>query len=346
MNSKFALTKRKRLVLATAVICAVLIAGLAILWQGGKVSEAAVVDVHPGLVGWWQFNETTGTVAGDSSGNGNNGTLQGSPLPTWVAGKYGDALSFAGTAYVEIDNINLPFSQPYTVSVWANPSTYAGMFLFGRINDVNWYVYFGSGGTINDWASGAGLDWNPNVPYVTGQWQQFVFVYDGTNKLIYSNGALVASNAQGSAAGSGLYIGRYGGYTTNEWQGVVDEVQIYNRTLSATEIQANYQQSPSFSSNILAKVPAGTTDFIATLSWQGTGSINVTIQSPSTNYTEANATGVYQKTTYSTTGGTSSMLNIKRVEVSIGALASDQNWNIILVPNNVQDYRISVEVQR
>jgi hypothetical protein len=344
MKSKFALTKRKRLILATVVICAVLITSLAILWQGGgKVSQAALVEPHPGLIGWWRFDEGTGTVAGDSSGNGNNGAFNG-PV-TWVLGKYGNASSFGGSTYVEIDNVNLPFAQNYSVSVWVNPSAYADMFLFGRINDVNWYVLFGSGGAINDWASGGGLDWNPNVPYVTGQWQHFVFVYNGTYKLVYRNGVLAASTAQASAAGSGLYVGRYGGYTSYEFQGVVDEVQIYNRALSASEILAGFQASPDFSSNLLAKVPMGTTDFIATLSWQGTGSINVTIQSPSTTYTES-MMHVYQKTTYSVSGGTSAMLNIKRLEVGpIGALGSDQNWYIVLVTSNVQDYKITVEVQ-
>jgi hypothetical protein len=345
MNSKFALTKRKRLLLATVVICTVLIAGLGILWQGGKVSEAAVLNIHPGVIGWWQFNEVTGTVASDNSTNGNSGTLQGSPLPSWVTGKYGNALSFGGNAYVEIDNINLPFSLPYTVSVWVNPSAYASMFLFGRINDVNWYVIFGSGGTVNDWATGAGLDWNPNVPYVTGQWQHFVFVYNGTDKLVYRNGVLAASTTQASAAGSGLYVGRYGGYTSYEFEGVVDEVQIYNRTLSASEILTDFQGSPDLSPKLLANVPKGTTEFIATVSWQGTGSINVTIESPLQTYTE-DAIPVYEKTTYSTSDGTSAMLNIKRLDVSISALASDQSWYVALAFDNVQSYKLTVEIQK
>jgi hypothetical protein len=190
-----------------------------------------------GLAGLWHFDEGNGTIAGDSSGNGNNGTIYGA---TWVPGKYGDALSFNGTSYVAINSINLPFFQPYSVSVWINPSTYANMFLFGRISDVNWYVSFGLDGTISDWATGSSLDWNPKVPYVTGQWQNFVFTYNGTSKLIYRNGVLAASTTQASTTGSGFYIGRYGGYTTGEFQGAVDEVQIYDRALSASEIQSLY----------------------------------------------------------------------------------------------------------
>jgi hypothetical protein len=351
MNSKFSLTKRRKLLIATVITCAflacaVVIAAPGVLQQllGPQVTPDPLVNPHPGLVAWWRFNEGSGTVAIDSSGNGYNGTINGA---TYVAGNFGQALNFAGNAYVEIDNIPLPFSTPYSVSVWVNPSAYANMFLFGRENDVNWYVEFGSGGTINDFATGPGLDWNPNVPYVTGQWQYFVFVFDGTNKTVYANGALAASTTQTSTAGTGMYVGRYGGYTSGEFQGVVDNVQIYSRALSATEIAANYQVSPDFSSNLLVTVPTGMTDFIATLSWQGTGSVNATIQASSEGtYTEINATGVYQKTTYSFSNGTATYLNIKRIEVSVSpALTSSQSWYIVLVSNNVQNYQFSAETQ-
>ena len=98
--------------------------------------------------------------------------------------------------------------------------------------------------------------------------------------------------------------------------------------------------------NLLVNVPQGMTDFIATLSWQGTGSLNATIQASSEGtYNEINATGVYQKTTYSFSSGTTTYLNIKRIEVSVPAIASSQSWYIVLVSNNVQNYQISVETQ-
>jgi hypothetical protein len=55
---------------------------------------------------------------------------------------------------------------------------------------------------------------------------------------------------------------------------------------------------------------------------------------------------VYQKTSYSTTDGTANALNIKRLSVSVTALASDENWYIILETSDVQDYKITVEVQK
>ena len=61
---------------------------------GSATSSVAQIDVNgsitEGLVGWWKFDETEGTVAYDSSGNGNDGTLTNGP--TWTAGKFGGAL--------------------------------------------------------------------------------------------------------------------------------------------------------------------------------------------------------------------------------------------------------------
>jgi hypothetical protein len=353
MKSKLTLTKRKRLLLATVVICTVLIAGLGILWQGGKVYEAALLDAHPGLVGWWRFDEGTGTVAGDSSGNGNNGTVYGA---TWVAGKYGEALNFSGiNNKVDCGN-SLTDPAVFTLTAWINPTLG-----FGGHQDV---IARGPGDKYGGWELkivgssyievGASFSdqWRSlsNTGAITaGQWKMVTGVWDGTYLSLYVDGNLVAQSTDLSAytrqlSTDRVWIGAWEG-NGNFFGGIIDEVQIYNRALSTAEIQNLFQRSPDFSSNLLAKVPKGTTDFIATVSWQGTANINVTIKSPSQNYTE-DMVPVYQKTTYSTSDGTSTMLNIKRVEVSTAALASDQNWYVILTFDNAVDYKIAVEIQK
>jgi hypothetical protein len=115
--------------------------------------------------------------------------------------------------------------------------------------------------------------------------------------------------------------------------------------LAAVEMQERFQKRLALSSKLLAKVPKGTTQVITTLSWQGVRSINVTIQSPSQNYTE-DTMPTYQKTVYSTSDGTSSMLNIKRLSISVSALSSDENWYVMLEFDDVEDYRITVEAQK
>ena len=116
MKGKLALTKRKRLLLASAVVCAVLVSGLTVWLQTRPVAQAAILNPHPGP-GWWLFDEGSGSVAKDSGGYGNDGTIYGA---TWTDGKYGSALSFDGTGdYVEVlANSSLFPSGAITIELW------------------------------------------------------------------------------------------------------------------------------------------------------------------------------------------------------------------------------------
>ena len=75
------------------------------------------------------------------------------------------------------------------------------------------------------------------------------------------------------------------------------------------------------------------------------GSISITVESPSESYTE-DIVPVYQKTVYSTTGEETDMLNIKRLSISVSSLSSDENWYIMLEYSDVEDYSITVEIQK
>jgi len=319
------------------------------LWQMGQVAEAAILDPHPGLVGWWRFDEGSGTVAEDSSGYGNHGTIYGA---TSVDGKYGKALSFDGVDdYVMVPPPFSDVKQNFTWSMWVNLTevgTHRGLmeFLLGsyrvRTNYQAASVSIVEALTPQTYTAGVN-----GAPFVLDAWIHWTVVFDYTNLEVrtYKNGAFFASGSIDKAkwdslgATTNLRIGT--GYYCSNWKGEIDEVRIYNRALSAAEIE-NSQKDPDLSSRILAKVPKGTTQFMVTLSWQGSGSVNATIESPSETYTE-NIVPVYQKTTYSSSSG--DMLNIKRLAVSVTALPNDENWYIILEFDDVEDYKITVEVQ-
>lgn len=84
------------------------------MWYTRPVAEAAILDPHPGLMGWWRFDEESGFIAKDSSGNGNDGTV----YATWVAGKYGQALGFDGIDdYAFASNIKTDY---ITIQAWVN----------------------------------------------------------------------------------------------------------------------------------------------------------------------------------------------------------------------------------
>src|SRR4030067_1330761 len=107
-------TKRKSAL--TLTLCAIIATSTIIILQNTKTTQAALIDPHPGLVGWWRFDEGTGTAAGDSSGNGNNGTVYSA---NWVLGKYGNALSFNGlNSYVGVSSgLNCP-TTAITLFCW------------------------------------------------------------------------------------------------------------------------------------------------------------------------------------------------------------------------------------
>jgi hypothetical protein len=359
--NKFTWTK-KRMLISVIVICILAISSLTLWLNEGQVAQAAVINPHPGLVGWWRFDEGSGTIAGDSSGNGYNGTIYNC---AWVAGKYGDALKFNGDGNgnygsVDIGNVLNMGTSSFSISFWVNfnaVTARAFCVIKGAVDNALQDPFEGYGiGVYNGFLTFDVKDSATKIEVTsgvaTGNWYYVVGVCNRTSNTIelYVDGVPVSSaSITGLGSLSNSYDLRFGSYTWidpsyGNLNGTLEEVQIYNRPLSATEIQGNYQNGPDFSADLLAKVPAGTTQVITTLSWQGSGSINVTIESPSQNYTES-MLPEYQKTVYSTSSGIASMLNIKRLSVSVSPLPSNQNWYIVLTFNNVNAYQISVEVQ-
>ena len=76
------------------------------------------------LIGYWSFDEGSGEIARDGSGNGNDGTLENGT--EWTAGKFGDAVQFDGTDdYVNVGNAdNLSITGDFTFSMWVKISEY------------------------------------------------------------------------------------------------------------------------------------------------------------------------------------------------------------------------------
>ncbi|MGB3073368.1 MAG: LamG-like jellyroll fold domain-containing protein [Candidatus Moraniibacteriota bacterium] len=198
------------------------------------------------LKGYWSFNgqDLSGTTAADRSGAGNNGTLTNGP--TITEGKLGQALNFDGTNdTVSISPTGLPTGSR-TISVWAKATLLDGSYrgVIGYGNQNNGEAFAIQINSSNEWViTGWGA---PNAvsggAVVLNQWTHIVGTYSGGNASIYVNGVLVggpaaitsAPNLNYSAIGSRLDGG--GDY----FPGQIDEVRIYNRVLSDTEVKALY----------------------------------------------------------------------------------------------------------
>ncbi len=228
-------------------------------------SLAAQIDSAPtrGLVGYWSFDEGTSTIAHDYSGNKNNGTLVGTPKPSWVAGKNGKALILNdATQYVDAGTGNTGVYNPgqtFTLSVWVLPTATgkaSGADIIQKQTGsaspyASWSLDFsnnqefglGLGGTNNTF-----YDFRAKTPAVAlNQWYHVVATYDGTTIKTYLNGALSNSEVFPLTikyTSDKLVFGSWSyGQATNLFVGKIDEARIYNRALTAGEISALYQTS-------------------------------------------------------------------------------------------------------
>ncbi len=202
----------------------------------------------PGLVAAYGFNEGAGTVLGDASGNNLNGAITGA---TWNStGKFGKALSFDGNSnWVTVaDNNLLDLTTAMTLEAWVRPSVANSwdtvLMKEDRTYDLAYSLYSAAGagnppvGYLQAGGYGEALG-NSVVP--VNQWSHLALTYDNASLRLYVNGILVASKAKSGTITTTASPLRIGG--NNVWgeffNGLIDEVRIYNRVLAAAEIQTD-----------------------------------------------------------------------------------------------------------
>jgi PKD repeat protein len=233
---------------------------LTVTGPGGSDSEVKTnyITVSPtsaGLAAAYSFDEGKGTTVADASGNGNTGTLKNGP--TWTTGKYGGALSFDGVNdYVAIPNspsLDIAGKQ-LTLSLWVNLTDRSGpdMVLLGKLWSSAWgYPYYqyaleydANGAKTLDFLFGdtTGTLRGPfSLKPPVGVWTHVAFTYDGANVKGYLNGVQKFSTPATQsiqARGTELRIG-VDGAVGQAFKGKIDQVRIYNRALTASEIQAD-----------------------------------------------------------------------------------------------------------
>ena len=236
-----------------------------------------------GLVAQWKFDEGSGAVACDSSGNGNTATLGNGPL--WTAGKVGNALYFDGVDdnLVVAASNSLNLSSSFTLSAWVNPASASTDFRSIVTKNYKYYLYAsvagycGNGSPLGGVSGGAGHTVCHPSPLAINTWTHLAVTYDGSTLTLYRNSVAVAtSNFSGTLSPSTgtLQIGasQYG----EHFQGLIDEVRIYSRALSVTEIQAIYQQDSIDTSQTVAP------PVISPNGGNYSGSVSVTMQTATT----------------------------------------------------------------
>jgi tetratricopeptide (TPR) repeat protein len=240
--------------------------------EGNVINKVnSIVDTSQnGLVAYYKFDETSGDTANDSSGYSNNGSVYGA---RWESGKKGNSLYFDGqNDYVLVQNNNsLMLTNEATLAAWIFIPSECSFNLYDQRHIVS------KGATYEHlWADyNIGLTCENTIPSIPagsllwesadqgnnsirkacdsaiskGQWHHVATTFqsgtiklyvDGTISLTYQWGVNSLRTSQQPIFIGIRYVAGVYPYTA-PWWGNIDELRIYNRTLSNTEIQQLYQ---------------------------------------------------------------------------------------------------------
>lgn len=239
-----------------------IIFAIAVMFLMVAVDLSAKADLSDGLVLYLPFDEGSGKVAKDVSGNNHNGVINGA---AWTEGKFGNALEFNGA-----DNfVNVPFDDDFVIT----EAITLGAWVTANVPfPLNWK------GIINARSSTYGpyllqTGASPAAPlgemglYLAGAWtwaqtlspldqdfhhlvgtynpdESYTMYFDGEQNDGPNSGAANATIDQDPGE-EGVVIGHNYGYADRWWDGIIDEVIIYNRVLTADEVTQLFQESLS-----------------------------------------------------------------------------------------------------
>jgi len=211
------------------------------------VSNTGPPPPPPGLVAAYGFNEGANTTVADSSGSVNNGTVSST---TWsTAGKFGNALSFNGTSsWVTVADANsLDLTSGMTLEAWVRPTalgtTWRCVIFKERPGGIVYGLYANEDTSkpIGQVYLGGEQNALGTAALPLNAWTHLAVTFDGTTLRLYVNGALAGSKAAAGSMAASTGVLRIGGNAIwpEFFAGLIDEVRVYNRALSAAEIGAD-----------------------------------------------------------------------------------------------------------
>ena len=219
----------------------------------GSISFAWAAE--PGLAAYYSFIEGEGSIAHDWSGNKNDGKILGAAR--WVTGTYGLALELNGKdAYVDcgISGRLGRVAAAGTIQVWCRPYQVQGGLVNwstgGGWNDERLVLavntYHGGNTMMGCIADGGSSQTFPGFGVVEeGEWVHLTMSWDGRTLRLYRDGLLTAMLAQTltpEIQNVPLWLGRCQGLGFEHFDGILDEVRIYNRALTTEEVFTAYKK--------------------------------------------------------------------------------------------------------
>lgn len=220
-------------------------------------ADETCVEPPSGLVTWWPGNGNADDIFG-----GRHGTLQGGA--TFAPGRVGDAFSFNGmTSYVDAPGLqDVLITNQITIAAWVNATAYAGpngyccAHIVGLDTPGVWMTHFAINPSNPYLWTNNGLFAQDPSPLALGQWQHLVATFDGTTAKWYTDGVLRAQQSFNGVLPIGTTT-RIGAAVVEfrPFNGLIDEVQIFDRALTTQEIQSVFAAGSAGMCSALAPGP-------------------------------------------------------------------------------------------
>jgi hypothetical protein len=239
---------------------------LVVLFIVGMATTSSYAEIDPKtIVGMWLFDEGEGDTAIDSSGNGNDGTLEGC---SWVDGKFGKALEFNGVSDY-VDTGDDPITDPggtkiWSISAWVKRANDTSKLLITIRRSPGGYVLgvgiLGAGANQVKMTKYAIIDiYLGDFPHDT-DWHHIVGVWHEGGQIVYIDGEVNAESgdtANFSAAGAGKLL--IGGDTGDQGfaEGIIDDVAVFNVALSEDDVMDIMERGVGMAAGILSVSPKG-----------------------------------------------------------------------------------------
>jgi hypothetical protein len=202
------------------------------------------------LVGWWRFDEGSGTIANDSSGNGNDGTFNGDPQ--WVVGYFGGALEFDGSDdWLDCGNDPSLDLTRWTITFWLKVNEnkdYNGFVIKGLDAAENYEVLGFADGSFHfpiQHTDGSRTYVNTSAGVIVpDEWAHFAYSYDSAEgRRFYKNGSLIFEDTESNTPQASTGILSIGNEQpmSRYVNGAMDDIRIYNHLLSESELLASME---------------------------------------------------------------------------------------------------------
>lgn len=213
-----------------------------------EVSDLYSAGLKSGLVSYWKMDETGGTTISNSVSSSFSGTI--GSANTFSAGKFGNSLASSGGSAGAV----VPYGAGSGLDISGNKPMSAGFWL--KVNSLashsrllqplspscgSWGIYYLTDGSVgmNNFCNN-GVNWPAGTVTADNNWHYFALTYDGTNAILYKDGVSIGSKPyvpNWTSAGRSLYIG---GDVPYPLRGSIDELGIWNRALTTSEVSQLY----------------------------------------------------------------------------------------------------------